>query len=197
MNMQVSKIKSKLYHAKSKLKKKMLCRDGKINIGDHTYGTPCVHFGDLEKTKLVIGKYCSISQDVHIFLGGNHRTDWVTTYPLTVFDNSTDLKRICNISHGDVIIGNDVWIGFRVIILSGTHIGDGAVIGAGSVVTKDIPPYAIVAGNPARIVRYRFTSEQIEKLLNIKWWEWDIEKVKINYEYLLDNNISQFIDKNQ
>ena len=148
------------------------------SIGDHTYGKPTVLEPHL--AKLIIGKFCSIAGSVCIVLG-NHRVDTVSTYPfLTLkkywpspdFSNESDHH-----TKGDVVIGNDVWIAQGTTILSGITIGDGAVIAANSVVTKNIPPYAIVAGNPARIIRYRFDEATIKKLLEIRWWDFDDEKI--------------------
>jgi acetyltransferase-like isoleucine patch superfamily enzyme len=163
-------------------------------IGDHTYGKPrVISWG--EGTSLTIGKYCSISRNVTIFLGSEHRIDWVSTYPFPVIWE--DAKSITGhpSTKGDVIIGNDVWIGYEVTILSGVHIGDGAAIGACSVVTKDVPPYAIVAGNPARVLRYRFDEGTIKKLLKIKWWDWPDEKVKKNVHLICSDSINAFIKK--
>jgi len=96
---------------------------------------------------------------------------------------------------GDIIIENDVWIGATATIMSGVKISNGAVVGAGSVVTKDVPPYAIVAGNPAKVVKYRFTEEQIEKLLSIAWWDWEEQKIRDNAMIMWSNNIDDFINK--
>ena len=139
----------------------------RCNIGDHTYGNPRVlSWG--EGTSLTIGKYCSISSNLIIFLGGEHRVDWISTYPFpTVWEDAKGIPGHPS-TKGDVIIGNDVWIGYGVTILSGVNIGDGVAIGACSVVIKDIPPYAIVAGNLCRIVKYRFDKETIKKLLKIR-----------------------------
>jgi acetyltransferase-like isoleucine patch superfamily enzyme len=159
-------------------------RNKKYKIGDFTYGQPLVIFEN-DESNLIIGKYCSISQNVTIFLGGNHRLDWNTTYPFNslsmYFPFAQDIKGHPQ-TKGDVIIGNDVWIGNNATILSGVHIADGAVIGANSLVTKNIGPYEIWGGNPARLIRKRFSQEKINDLLKIQWWNWPLEKVgeKIN-----------------
>lgn len=166
----------------------------RYKIGEHTYGKPRVIFGG-KKTFLTIGKYCSISTQVVIFLGGDHRVDWLSTYPFPLLWEAAKSITGHPSTKGDVIIGNDVWIGYGVTVLSGVKIGDGAVIGAGSVVTKDVPPYAIVGGNPAQIVRYRFHEEVIEKLLKIKWWDWPDEKVKENVHLICSDSIHAFLKK--
>ena len=160
-------------------------------IGDYSYGKPEVlTFND--NTSLVIGKFCSIAKDVTIILGGNHRADWVTTYPFSaipeVFPEALHINGHPS-TKGDVIIGNDVWIGYGSTIMSGITIGDGAIIGARSVVAKDIPPYSIAVGNPSRVVRYRFEREYIEHLLTVQWWNWDIEKIRENIRMLLSPEI--------
>lgn len=165
----------------------------RVEIGDHTYGKPLVFHWE-EDTKLKIGKFCSISDEVKIFLGGNHRADWISTYPFPGLPGEwPNAKSIDghNISKGDVAIGNDVWIGYGANILSGVTIGDGAVIGAFSLVTKDVAPYAIVGGNPAREIKKRFDDEKIEKLLELKWWNWPEDKIKKNLSLLC----SQEVDK--
>jgi acetyltransferase-like isoleucine patch superfamily enzyme len=165
-------------------------------VGDHTYGKPRVVSLE-EGTSLRIGKYCSISTHVVIFLGSEHRTDWVSTYPFPILWEEARSIKGHPYSKGDVIIGNDVYIGYNVIILSGVTIGDGAVVGASSVVTADVPPYAIVAGNPARLIRYRFGEEAIQKLLKIRWWNWPEERVKENIHLMCSNSIDEFIKKSE
>jgi len=151
----------------------------RFDIGEYTYGSPDVfEFGD--DTRLVIGRYCSISDRVSIILGGNHRVDWFTTYPFAAFSGDwPDAREISGhpASKGDILIGNDVWIGFGSVILSGVTIEDGAVIGAGAVVSKDVAPYSIVAGNPAREVRKRFSDDIIARLLDLQWWNWPEAKI--------------------
>ena len=139
-----------------------------VKIGNHTYGHEGIKIWnyDLDENSpydLVIGNYCSIGEDVLIFLAGNHNYKNISTYPFYCKGWNTPRDYECkSLSNGSVIIGNDVWIGERSTIMSGVSIGDGAVIGAGSIVTKNVEPYSIVAGNPARIIKYRFSSDLIE-----------------------------------
>jgi len=163
-----------------------------IMVGDYTYGIPKVlHWG--ENAKLKIGKFCSIADNVLIYLGGNHRTDWITTYPFPIlFPEASHIKGH-PATKGDVIIENDVWIGNYAVILSGVTVGDGAVIGANAVVAKNVSAYSIVVGNPAREIKKRFSEEEIEILLKIKWWDWPIQKIKENLELLCSNNIKQLL----
>jgi len=170
-----------------------------IKTGKHTYGVPLVFFPQSGR-KLQIGNFCSIGQNVIIFLGGNHRTDWVSTYPFRRFINAFPKATACEgevSSKGDVVIGNDVWIGYGASILSGVTIGDGAVIAAFAMVTKDVPPYTIVGGNPAAIIKQRFNQEQINGLLKIAWWQWDDEKINENVQLLCDDTIDAFIIKHK
>ena len=168
--------------------------DSRVFVGRFTYGNPQFRLWD-ESERIQVGSFCSIADDVVIFGGGEHRTDWVTTYPLRVaFDDPLASKDGHPASKGETKIGNDVWIGFRAMVLSGVTIGDGAVIGAGAVVTADVPPYAIVAGNPAKVIRYRFDASVIEKLLALRWWEWDIDKIKENIPLLCSTNFKKVID---
>lgn len=146
-----------------------------IIIGYGTYGTPnVIEYGT--GSKLIIGKYCSISPNVTILLGGEHDIKRLTTYPFDMLANLANKTPPYSLTKGDVIIGNDVWIGINVTILSGVHIGDGVVIGACALVNKDVPPYAIVGGVPAKLIRYRFSKKQIKDLLKFQWWNWDFSK---------------------
>jgi acetyltransferase-like isoleucine patch superfamily enzyme len=193
-----SRIKSFRKRIKNKLglssRKKIYTKDilgDRYTVGDHTYGDPRVlSWG--EGTSLTIGKYCSISKNVIIFLGSEHRIDWISTYPFPFFWKEAEEIPGHPSTKGNVSIGNDVWIGYGVTILSGVHIGDGAVIGAGSVVAKDIPPYAIAAGNPCHIVKYRFGEETIKKLLEIRWWDWPDHKIRENIKTLCSDATGEF-----
>jgi acetyltransferase-like isoleucine patch superfamily enzyme len=167
-----------------------------VHIAAHTYGLPIIKDWD-GKTSLYVGKYCSIAEKVLILLGGNHRTDWVTTYPFSElsqqFPNYKSLTGHPS-TKGDIVIGNDVWIGTAATILSGVTIGDGAVIGAMSVVSKNVPPYAIAVGNPAVVVKYRFDAAIIEELLDIKWWDWDEEKINSHHELIYQPDVEKFVN---
>jgi acetyltransferase-like isoleucine patch superfamily enzyme len=156
---------------------------------------PYLHWGS-EHAKLTVGNFCSIADNLNVYLGGNHRTDWVTTYPFghihqNIFNSFNGTGHPT--TKGHVIIGNDVWIGNNVTIMSGVVIGDGAVIANNSHVVKNVEPYSLVGGNPAKLIKYRFTREQIEKLLEIKWWFWDDAKINKFIPLLCNNNIDEFI----
>ncbi len=169
---------------------------GILTLGEYTYGMPkIIKYGGDQK-KVIIGKFCSIAGDVTIFVGGNHRVDWVSTFPFRIrLDLPGKYQDGHPASQGDVNIGSDVWIGFGATILSGVTIGHGAVIGARSVVTSDIAPYTIAAGNPAKPIKTRFNDEQIAALLDIAWWDWPIEKILDFIPYLNANNIDGFIQQ--
>jgi acetyltransferase-like isoleucine patch superfamily enzyme len=153
---------------------RVLIGKSKVCIGRFTYGAnkiSILQWG--EGASLEIGAFCSVANDVTIFLGGNHRIDWITTYPFGhVFTNRISGSGVSGhpATRGNVVIGNDVWIADGVTILSGVRVGDGAVLGARAVVTKDVDPYTIVAGNPAQDVKKRFNAEIIRLLLELAWW---------------------------
>lgn len=172
-------------------------KNGELIIGDHSYGQPEIAYDKYSDTNIQIGKFCSIAVNVKIFNGSNHNVDWVTTYPIRIMLN---LKGKYEDGHpqtkGNVIIGNDVWIGQGATIYSGVTIGDGAVIAGNSVVVADVPPYTIVGGSPAKLIKERFNKNQIDALLEIKWWDWSLEKIKMNAEHLCDSEIDKFIQNN-
>ena len=166
-----------------------------MSYGKHTYGVPNILWQNND-AQLIIGNFCSIAVNVNIYLGGNHRTDWVTTYPFGhinehIFNNFNGNGHPS--TKGDVIIGNDVWIGNNVTIMSGITIGDGVVIANNSHVVKNVEPYSLLGGNPAKLIKYRFSQEQIEQLLQIKWWYWDDNKINKFTPLLCNNNIDEFI----
>jgi len=169
-----------------------------MEVGRHTYGHEQIsvrHWG--EPAELSIGSFCSVADRVVVFLGGNHRVDWVTTYPFPEFaerwPGAAGLTGHPS-TNGDVRIGNDVWIGSNVTIMSGVKIGDGAAIAADSTVTRDVEPYAIVGGNPARLLRHRFDPETVERLLAVAWWEWSDERIEENLELLCSPEIGRFLE---
>lgn len=167
----------------------------KYQIGNHTYGKPLVmQWG--EGASLKIGSYCSIGPNVTILLGGEHRFNWISSYPFNkIFKENAHLMGH-PYSKGNVVIGNDVWIGAGVIILSGIEIGNGAIIGAGSVVRNKVAAYSVVAGNPAEFLFYRFNKEIIDKIENIAWWNWPEEKVIAMAPILMSEKASEFINTN-
>lgn len=161
----------------------------RYEVGRGTYGNPeILHWG--EPSTLKVGNFCSIAGGVTIFLGGNHRIDWITTYPFSVFRENAQHIKGHPASRGDVIIGHDVWIGANAVILSGVRIGNGAVIGASAVVTHDVPPYGVVAGNPAKIVKMRFNEKDIKILQSLEWWNWSDPKIDAAMPLLLNGDIS-------
>ena len=140
-----------------------------------------------EDSQLVFGKYCSIAAGCTFFLGGNH------VYARTSTWINHEIKEKSIISNGDIIIGNDVWIGFGATIMSGVTIGDGAVIAANSVVTRDVEPYSIVGGNPARKIKKRFTDDDIKFLMQLKWWNWQEEKIEKNRNALFSGKFDKIL----
>lgn len=139
-----------------------------------------------------IGKFCSIARGVTIGMG-NHNYNWVTTHPIMVDKKYNFIEEdIEQPQKNETIIGNDVWIGVNALVMRGIKIGNGAVIAAGSVVTKDVEPYSIVGGNPAKFIKYRFSIETILMLENIRWWDWDKKTIENNIKHFY--NVDNFID---
>jgi acetyltransferase-like isoleucine patch superfamily enzyme len=168
-----------------------------VKVGRHTYGHELLAVRDWgQGSMLTIGSFCSIADRCVVFLGGNHRTDWITTFPFPFFaERWPSAEGIAGhpATNGDVSIGNDVWIGSNATILSGVTVGDGAVVAANACVTRDVPPYAIVAGNPARVVRHRFAPEVVEALLAIRWWDWSDERIAASLPLLCSGDVTAFV----
>lgn len=163
-----------------------------IEVGDYSYGVPNIESWN-DKTKLKIGKFCSIAQGVSIILGGEHRVDWGTTYPFSVLLPSVFYITGHPNTKGNVNIGNDVWLAGGSKILSGVTIGDGAVVSANSLVVEDVPPYAIVGGVPAKVVRYRFPQEIVDKLEKYCWWDLEESELAVIIPYLLSQNVDELL----
>lgn len=163
-----------------------------VNVGAFSYGFDDTKILSYDiNTTVTIGRFCSIAAGLKLFCGGNHRVDWISTYPFGhVFGKYFNIKPIDGTpsSNGNIIIGNDVWIGRDVTIMSGVIIGDGAVIAANSHVVKNVEPYSIVGGNPAKFIKYRFTPEIIDALLKIEWWNLPLYKIKDIIPYLCSND---------
>jgi acetyltransferase-like isoleucine patch superfamily enzyme len=171
----------------------LMSNDPRVSIGDLTYGNPRFMLWR-EDERIEIGKFCSIAEDVTIFGGGEHRTDWVTTYPLRIaFDSPLAHRDGHPATKGTTRIGNDVWIGYRAIIMSGVAVGDGAVVAAGSVVTRGVPEYAIAAGNPARVTKFRFPPKIVAQLLEVKWWDWSLEQIMASASFMASSDIQAFL----
>ncbi len=172
-------------------------RMGVIRMGRHSAERPLVrgyYSVDDPDAHIKVGNFTGIHSSVVFTIGGMHRLDWVTTYPIR--DRLMGKKGIDGpFGKGGVEIGSDVWIGYEAFILSGVTIGHGAVVGARAVVTKDVRPYAIVGGNPAREIRRRFTDEQVEALLRIGWWNWPDEKVFEFSDMICSPEIDAFIER--
>jgi acetyltransferase-like isoleucine patch superfamily enzyme len=165
-------------------------------VGDHSYG----RFRVLEARRgaVEVGKFCSIASGVVLVLR-DHRTDSVTTYPFralrSFWPGGGPAAPEDHVTHGNIVIGNDVWIGARAMIMSGVTVGDGVVIGANSVVTRDLPPYSMAAGSPARMFRFRFSPDRIESLLRIRWWDWPDEAVDRHIPLMLGDNVDEFLQR--
>ena len=186
---------------------KNIVKNPSIIVGDYTYyddfenvenfeNNVKYHF-DFVGDKLIIGKFCMIASDVKFIMNGaNHLTGSLSAYPFAIFgngwENAMDGKNYPQ--KGDITIGNDVWIGFNSTIMAGVTIGDGAIIAANSTVIKDVEPYSVVGGNPAKEIKRRFSKEVIAKLLELEWWNWDIEKITKNVQNLTGNEINAIIE---
>ncbi|MDA0864981.1 MAG: CatB-related O-acetyltransferase [Cyanobacteria bacterium] len=160
-----------------------------IIVGDYTYYDDFENPENFERNvryhfdfigdKLIIGKFCSIASDVTFIMnGGNHRTDWFTNYPFPVFGQGWEAAMPDSWPNkGDTVIGHDVWIGYGATLMPGVQVGDGAIVAAKAVVTKAVEPYTVVGGNPAQVIRQRFDAGTIQRLLELRWWDWEIETI--------------------
>lgn len=181
---------------------KNIITNPQIIVGDYTYYDDPEDVYNFEKNvlylfdfmgdKLIIGKFCQIATGTRFIMNGsNHAMNGFSTYPFKVFGGKWSKASLEVQSKGDTIIGNDVWIGNDATIMPGIKIGDGAIIGTNSLVTKDVEPYTIVGGNPAKGIRKRFDEETIGLLLAIKWWEWDVQKITDNLEVITTGKINE------
>jgi virginiamycin A acetyltransferase len=173
-----------------------------VTYGRGSYGNSfnlSIEFGNMN---VLCGRFCSLAIGINFLIGGNHSMKSVSTAPFDVVVKEVfgavrpNLRPLPNVRKNprQVIIGNDVWIGRGATIMGGVKIGNGAVIGTNAVVAKDVPPYAIVVGNPARVIKYRFDEETVKKLLAVKWWNWDLEKIADNFPLM--NDVEKFLETN-
>ena len=183
---------------------KNIVKNPNIIVGDYTYYDDFENVENFEKNvkyhfdfvgdKLIIGKFCMIASDVKFIMNGaNHLTDAMSTYPFAIFGNGWQhaMEGKSYPQKGNINIGNDVWIGYNATIMAGVTIGDGAIIATNATVVKDVEPYSIVGGNPAKEIKKRFSKEVIAKLLELKWWNWSIEKITANVGNLTNNEIGK------
>ncbi len=172
---------------------RQLVRKGRVVLGPGTYGVPSIHVFPHDESRLLVGSYSSLGGTY--LLGGQHAITHVTTYPLRInFKLDGAGQDGMPAVRGDIVVGSDVWTGYGSWILSGVTIGDGAVVATNAVVTKDVPPYAIVGGNPAKVIKYRHTEEQREALLRIRWWDWPEAEIRAAVPYLAAHDIDAFIE---
>lgn len=169
-----------------------------MKVGKHTYGENNIQHISLRSGKISIGKFCSIATNIKIYTGrGTHRKEFISTYPFGAINqhifNKQNMSNLLLSDSGDVIIENDVWIGQNVTIMPGVTIGSGSIIANNSHVIKSCSPYSIIGGNPAKLITHRFTNEQINSLLQIKWWDWDDNKINDNIHLISSDNIDIFI----
>lgn len=174
-----------------------------IIIGDYTYYDDPEDSENFERNvlyhfpfvgdRLIIGKFCALARGVKFIMNGaNHLINGFSTYPFGIFGNGWEnaIPQANELPHkGDTVIGNDVWIGYEAVIMPGVKVGDGAIVAAKSVVTKNVPPYTIVGGNPATVIRQRFEDAVVQTLLEIAWWDWDREKITRNIGHIVQADI--------
>lgn len=185
-------------------------KDPLIEVGDYTIYNDFVadpllfeknnvlyHY-PIHREKLIIGKFCSIACGTKfLFNCANHTLKSLSTYTFSLFYEEWELEK-SNITtawdnKGDIVIGNDVWIGYETVIMAGVHIGDGAIIAARAVVTKDVPPYTIVGGTPAKEIRKRFDTEVIQQLLKLKWWDWSTNKIRQCLPHIAEGKLDELL----
>ena len=169
---------------------------GENKIDGLNFEKHVTHHYDFYGDKLIIGNFCALGKGINFIMNGaNHRMDGISTYPFYIFgpQNEQWKKSMPNLKQlpfkGNTIIGNDVWIGENCVILPGVKIGDGVIIGCNAVVANDIPPYAIAAGNPAKVIKYRFTKSEIMNLQDLKWWDWSDEKITKNLHLIYSKGL--------
>jgi acetyltransferase-like isoleucine patch superfamily enzyme len=181
------------YHAHAATSHEQV-RNGVLTIGRHTYGRPKVRSYAGDGARVIIGSFCSIAPEVQFIPGGIHPKDWVSLYPFRVFwgmpgafQDGMPTKK------GDIVVGCDVWFGTRAMILSGVNIGHGAIVSAGAIVTRDVPPYAVVGGCPAKVIGHRFNPDIIAEMLAIAWWEWADDDIRKAVPLLSSPKVDDFI----
>ena len=184
-----------------------IVKNPNIVVGDYTYYDDFENVANFEKNvrylfdftgdKLIIGKFCMIASGAQFIMNGaNHLSQSISAYPFAIFgsgwEKAMEGKEYPN--KGDIVVGNDVWIGYNATIMAGVRIGDGAIIAANATVVRDVAPYSVVGGNPASIIRTRFDEDTIKRLLSIRWWDWPIDRITRNVAYLTGGDLNQLVD---
>ena len=168
--------------------------DGTLVMGNMSYYAPNVVKYEGDTGRVIIGNFASVAPDADFYVGGLHRTEWVSQYGLrAMLDLPGAHEDAFTHGRGDIVVGSDTWVTNGCTVMSGVTIGDGAVVGTKAVVAKDVRPYAVVVGNPAREIRRRFSDEQVDALLRIRWWDWPTEKVKQHVELICSPDVDAFI----
>jgi hypothetical protein len=168
---------------------------GILQMHPRAHGYPQIHWREGDTARVVVGPFSGIGEGAHFFTGSLHHVEWVTTFAIRAQWGLPGAEADAPFSRGDIVLGADVWVGYGALLLSGVTVGHGAVIGAGAVVAKDVRPFAIVVGNPAREIRRRFTDEQVEGLLRVKWWEWPDDMIVEHADLLCSEGVDELIER--
>lgn len=168
---------------------------GILQMHPRAHGYPLIHWREGDTGRVIVGPFSGIGEGAHFFTGSMHHIEWITTFALRAHWGLPNGELDGPFSRGDIVLGADVWVGYGTLVMSGVTIGHGAVVGGGAVVAKDVRPYAVVVGNPAREIKRRFTDEQVEGLLRVEWWEWPDDMIRAHADLLCSDRVDELIDR--